>query len=195
MDTIREFRYGMSRAGLVLLALLLLIIGLLAIRYVLTDLGASDPEALMGLVFIALVLGGILIPVPALEIIWWARGRVAVDTDGLRWRGWGAWNRRAWGDILAVGMPAPDAGRGDDERVHVGTGEDYQFIHGFGLRDREALAEAIRGWGGLSEVQALGRYTVFCRPGSGEQVVELAKAEIEPMPDALDFWTTRFRRF
>ncbi len=195
MDTVREFRYGMSRAGLVLLTMLLAVVGVLAIRYIFIDLNAPGSDALPGLIFIMLITGGVLAPVPAMEIIWWARGRVVVQTGGLRWRGWGTWKSREWSELLGVGMPAPDATRTDDERIHLVTRDGYEFIHGFGLRDRQAFAEAIRAWGDLGQIEVVGRYTVLCRPRASEQVVELVKTEIDPPPDALDFWAGRLRRF
>ena len=195
MDTVRVFRYGMSRAGLILLTLLLAVVGLLTIRYVFIDLNAPGSDALPGLILVALIIGGVLAPVPAMEIIWWARGRVVVEMSGLRWRGWSAWKSREWSELLGIGMPPPDAGRTEDERIHLITREGHEFIHGFGLRDRQDLAEAIRQWSGLSLVQVVGRYTVLCRPGASEQVRELAQAEIDPPASDLDFWAGRFRRF
>lgn len=195
MDTVRGFRYGMSRAGVVLLTMLLGIAGLLVIRYILIDLNTPGSDTLPGLILIMLITGGVLAPVPAMEIIWWARGRVIVQTGGLRWRGWSTWKSREWGELLGVGMPPPDATRTEDERIHLITRDGHEFVHGFGLRGRQDLAEAIRQWGGLNQIEVVGRYTILCRPSVAEEVVELAKAEIQPMPDPLDFWAGRFRRF
>lgn len=195
MDTVRVFRYGMSRAGLMLLTLLLAVMGLLTIRYIFIDLNAPGSDALPGLILVALIAGGVLVPVPAMEIIWWARGRVVVEASGLRWRGWSTWKSREWSELLGIGMPPPDAGWNEDERIHLITREGHEFIHGFGLRDRRDLAETIRRWSGLSLLQVVGRYTVLCRPGAGEQVRELAQAEIDPPANELDFWAGRFRRF
>ncbi|MFW5868948.1 MAG: hypothetical protein ACOCX2_14080, partial [Armatimonadota bacterium] len=118
MDAVRTFRYGISRAAAVMGALLIALIGYFAIQYALLDLRGGDPETLVGLLVTLLVLGIVLVPVPVMEILWLARGRVEVTSGGLRWRGWGGWNERAWGEILAVGMPAPDSRRQDDERIH-----------------------------------------------------------------------------
>lgn len=191
----RVFRYGMSRPGLIMLGLLVGLIGLLWAQFALFDLIEPDEDSLIGLAFIMLIVGGVLAPVPALEVIWWARGRVEVDTSGLRWRGWGTWNDRGWGEILGVGMPPPDAARGDDERIHLVTEDECEFIHGFGLRDREALRDALRSYGDLAEVEVIGRHTFLCRPGAGSLVRDRAEGHVDPDDDVTDFWAGRFRRF
>lgn len=196
MDTAREFRYRISRAGWTMLALLLGAVVLLWTRVMLISAALPDSDMIAGVLSIMLVVGGILVPVPALELIWWARGRVEVGAGGLSWRGWGRWNERPWGEILAVGMPSPNSGRMDDERIHVVTEEDYEFIHGFGLRERETLREMIRSYGDLAEVEVIGKHTFLCRPGAADAVKERARGQVDPADDdAIDFWAGRFRRF
>ncbi len=194
MDTVREFRYGMSRAGVLMLLAMLVLAGLLALRYVYADLTAPESDSLPGLLFMLLIFGGILLPVPLLEITWWVQGRVVVMTGGLRWRGQGRWHERLWEEILGIGFPPPDAARTEDERIHVITRDGYEFIHGFGLRKRQELAEAVRAWSDMDAIEVVGRHTFLCKPAAMEQVRERAMREIEPPPDGLDFWAGRFRR-
>lgn len=189
------FRYGLSRPGWVMLGILALMAGLFGAQYAFIDLLSHDVESLAGLLLIMLIAGGVLVPVPVMELVWMARGRVAVDTTGLRWRGWGTWNERAWGEILAVGMPPRDSKKMDDERIHVVTEDDYEFIHGFGLRKREDLRELVRVYGDLDEVEVLGKHTFLCRPGTGRTVKERAREHVDLDTDPYDFWASRFRRF
>ncbi len=196
MSNARVFRYGLSRAGWIMLLLLVGLVAVFSLQGMFFELAASDSDALTGVLFIVLVFGGILLPVPLMEFLWWARGRVAVDATGLRWRGWSTWNDRAWGEVLAVGLPAPDAGRSDDERIHVVTEDDYEFIHGYGLRAREALREAIRSYGDLDQIEVIGNHTFLCRPGAVDTVKQRAQGNVDPPHDeGLDFLAGRFRRF
>jgi hypothetical protein len=185
----------LSRAGWLMLGIMALVMGLLGAQYAWIDLSAVDTESTVGLLFIMLIIGGVLLPVPGMEIMWYARGRVVVDITGLRWRGWGAWNERTWGEILAVGMPPPDSKKMDDERIHVVTEDDYEFIHGFGLRDREELRRLLRSYGDLDEAEVVGKHTFLCRPGTGKIVAERAREHVDLDTDDYDFWATRFRRF
>lgn len=195
METGQTFRYGISRPAWIMIGLLAVLAAFLVIQYVLVDLRDGEPGSVIGLFFVLLVVAVVLLPVPLMEMIWLVRGRVQVTAEGLRWRGWSGWNERAWGDILAVGLPAPDAQRQDDERIHVVTEDEYEFIHGFGLRDREALRQMLRGYGDLAEVEVIGKHTFLCRPGAGKIIRERAKSEVDPHDDVIDFWSGRFRRF
>lgn len=196
MSNARVFRYKLSRAGWIMLGLFIALATLLWGSSIFLRLSGPPAESLMGGLLVVLMVGVVLIPVPAMEIIWWARGRVVVDVEGLRWRGWGKWNEQAWGEILAVGVPEPDARRIDDERIHLITEEDYEFIHGFGLRDREQLREAVSRYGDLDGTAQLGGHTFFCRPGAIDEILERAEDHVDPDDDAAnDFWAGRFRRF
>ncbi|MGI5819717.1 MAG: hypothetical protein ACOX9R_16660 [Armatimonadota bacterium] len=197
MDGATEFRYDISRAGRVMMALVLGLAALLWVQHVFLDLGGNDPDAFIGVLIVMLVVSGVLLPVPAMELLWWARGRVAVSTVGLSWRGWAGWNTREWGEILGVGVPPEASGdRADDQRLHVVTDDGYEFIHGYCLREREALRDALRSHGGLDEVEAVGRHQFLCRPGATRLVRERAREHIDLSGDDLtDFWAGRFRRF
>jgi len=169
---------------------------LLWVQFMLSEMLRPDEDSLIALLSVILIVGGVLVPVPALELIWWARGRIEVSTAGLRWRGWGAWNQHTWGEIIAVGMPPPNTARRDDERIHVVTEEDYEFIHGFGLRHREDLRDLLRTYGDLDEVEVVGKHTFLCRPGTAKVVRPRTEGHVDPEPDdAIDFWAGRFRRF
>ncbi len=196
MGTVREFGYDISRPAWTMIGLLLAVIVLLWAQYIFLDLSGQDPGSLIGLLFIVMVIGVVLVPVPAMEIMWRARGRVQVDATGLRWRGWGGWNERAWDEILAVGMPPDDAGRQDDERLHIVTQEEYEFIHGFCLRNREDIHDLLRTFGDLAESEVVGSHTFHCRPGAGKMVAKRAEEHLDLDPDdTIDFWAGRFRRF
>ncbi|MFO8081298.1 MAG: hypothetical protein R6V07_13490 [Armatimonadota bacterium] len=193
----QAFRYRLSRPARVMLGLLLAITTALGAQYIFLDLTGRDPGSLVGMLFIMLALALVLVPVPAMEIMWLVRGRVVVDASGLRWRGWGGWTERAWDEILAVGVPAPDSRREDDARIHVVTEDEYEFIHGFGLRGVEDLRDALRDCGALEEVEVIGRHMFLCRPGAAKSVRERAEGHVDlPIDDdTIDFWSRRFRRF
>jgi hypothetical protein len=193
----QAFRYTLSRPARVMIVLLLVIISVLWAQYIFLDLSGRDPGSLIGMLSVMLVLGVVLVPVPAMEIMWLLRGRVVVDDSGIRWRGWGGWNERAWDEILAVGAPSPDPRRQDDARIHVVTEDEYEFIHGFGLRRQEYLRNALRDYGGLDEVEVIGRHMFLCRPGAAKSARERAEGHVDlPVDDdTIDFWSRRFRRF
>jgi len=193
----RVFAYGISRASWVMLGLLAVAVALIVGPYLLFEGGpaALDEESVMALALIALVLGGVLLPVPVLDIIWWLRGGVVIGSDGLHWRGWGGSRSLAWSEIIGVGQP-PSAPRvGDDTRIYVVTRDGCEFIHGYTLRDRDEAVELMVTWAGLPERQQVGRHTFRCRPGASERVAQAAAEHIDTGGyDPWDFWATRFRR-
>lgn len=196
MGRVKQFRYDISRPAWVMIGLLLAVVVLLWAQYIFLDLTGRDPGSPIGLLLIVIVVGVALIPVPAMEMMWRARGRVEVDATGLRWRGWGGWSERAWGEILAVGMPPDDARKQDDERIHVVTEEEYEFIHGFCLRNREELRDLLRTHGDLAESETVGRHTFHCRPGVGRLVAKRAGEHADlDADDGIDFLAGRFRPF
>jgi len=193
----RAFGYGISRASWVMLAVLALAVALIAGESLLVATpGTWSEERVMGLALIALILGGVLLPVPVLDILWWLRGRVVIAADGLHWRAWGAWQSREWARIIAIGRPTSAARRTDDTRLHVITEDGYEFIYGYQLREADAAVEAMLSWADLPEREQVGRYLFHCRPATSEQVAARAAEHIHTGGyDPWDFWASRARRF
>jgi len=191
------FRYGISRASWVMLGLLVLAVAAIAGPRLLLrrDPLAPSAEETMGLALIALVLGGVLLPVPALDILWWLRGRVVVGHEGLRWRAWSGWNELAWEEIVGIGAPRPSGRRTDDTRLHIITADDYQFVHGYQLRGRDEAVDAMQAWGNFPEQVSIGRYVFVCHRDASEQVLRRAEEHVDTGGyDPLDFWSGRFSR-
>ncbi len=193
----RVFGYGISRASWVMLGLLALAIAVIAAESLLVrEPGTWSDESVMGLALIALILGGVLLPVPVMDIIWWLRGRVVVASDGLHWRAWGAWRSREWAEIIAIGRPTCAAHRTDDTRLHLITEDGCEFIYGYQLRERDEAVELMVTWAGLPERQQVGSYLFNCRPDTSEQVAARAAEHIDTGGyDPWDFWALRARRF
>jgi len=193
----RVFGYGISRASWVMLGLLALAMAVVSLESLLVGgPGGWSDESVMGLALIALILGGVLLPVPVMDIIWWLRGRVVVAPDGLHWRAWGAWQSREWTQIIAVGRPTSSARRTDDTRLHVITEDGYEFIYGYQLREADAAVEAMVTWASLPEMERVGRYLFNCRAGASEQVAARAAEHLDTGGyDPWDFWAMRARRF
>lgn len=192
----RVFRYGLSRASWTMLALFFGALALMAVPYVVLGVAPLTDEVVMGLGAIALVLALILLAVPVMEMGWVVRGRVVVGDDALRWCGLGGWIEIEWAEVIAVGRPPADAGRSEDERIHVLTADDYHFVHGFGLRGREEALDLVVSRADLSERRQVGRHLFMCRAGTGDEVEQRAGGHVNPDDDdMLDFWARRFRRF
>lgn len=195
----RVFGYGISRASWMMLGLLALGIGLItAERLVLGGPEGATAEGVTGLAIVALVLGGVLLPVPLLEIGWWLRGRIVVADDGLHWRAWGAWRSIPWAELIAIGQPPTNPERTEDTRLHVLTAEGYEFIYGYQLRERAAAVELIASWASLPEREQVGRYLFRCRSGTSEQVATRAAEHVDTGQgghDPWEFWAMRARRF
>jgi len=195
----RVFGYGISRASWVMLGLLAL--GMAVIsgqRLLLGRPGTWSEESVMALALIALVLGGVLLPVPLLDLGWWLRGRVVVADNGLHWRAWGAWRSIPWTEIIAIGQPPTNPERSEDTRLHVLTAEGYEFIYGYQLRERAEAVELIASWANLPEREQVGRYLFRCRAGTSERVAARAAEHVDTGQggyDPWDFWAMRARRF
>jgi hypothetical protein len=121
---------------------------------------------------------------------------VVVNAEGIFWRGWGRFTGERWSEIIAIGRPPSDAGRFDDERIHVVTEDDYRFIHGFNMRRRDEALEAMRAWGGFAESKRLGSYSFICRRDRIGEIEERSREHIGTEIDKpYRFWAGRFRRF
>lgn len=195
----RVFGYGISRASRVMLGLLAVTVAIItAERLLLEGFRSWSDDSLTALGLIVLVLGGVLLPVPLLEIGWWLRGRVVVNADGLHWRAWSAWRTVPWHDLIAIGRPPPEPDRSDDTRLHVLTVDGYEFIHGYQLHELAELVEMVASIAGLPERERVGRYLFRCRSGASERVAARAVEHVDTGPsgyDPWDFWTWRARRF
>lgn len=195
----RIFGYGLSRASWAMLGLLVLGMAVIsAQRLLLGGPEGAAEDGSSGLGIVALILGGVLLPVPLLEIGWWLRGRVVVADDGLHWRAWGAWRSIPWAEVVAIGQPFANPDRTEDTRLHVLTAEGYEFIYGYQLRERAEAVELIAERADLPERQQVGRYLFRCRAGTSERVAVRAAEHVDTGQggyDPWDFWAMRARRF
>ncbi|MGD9497701.1 MAG: PH domain-containing protein [Armatimonadota bacterium] len=191
------FGYGISRASRVMLGLLVLAVVVILGPSLL--LGARwevySEEGRLGMALIVLVLAGVLVPVPAMELLWWLRGRVVAGPEGLAWRAWGGWRELEWEEIIAIGYP-PSVRRAEDTRLHIVTDSGYEFIYGCELRERDEAVELIAASADLPEQEQVGPYVFRCRAGTSERVAAEAAGHLHLIEDdPWDFWATRFRRY
>ncbi|MGC9320240.1 MAG: hypothetical protein ACP5KN_19560 [Armatimonadota bacterium] len=192
------FRYRVARHTWPLLALALGAVTAVVVPAIVLQGGVKTltDEGLIGIYVVMGILGVVLLPVPIMNLAWSARAQVTVGVERLSWRGFGGTKSLEWSEIVAIGMPPEDPRRVDDQRIHVLTEDDYDFIHGFGLRDRERALELMRSRAGLFEREQVGSHVFTCRAGTSGDVAARAAAHLGVSEDdPWGFWGGRFRRF
>ncbi|MEA3399825.1 MAG: hypothetical protein U9R79_01135 [Armatimonadota bacterium] len=192
------FRYRVARHTWPLLALAIGAVTAVIVPAVVLQGGIKvlTEEGLVGIYVVMGILGVVLLPVPIMNLAWAARGQVTVGVERLSWRGFGGNKSLQWSEIVAIGMPPENPTRVDDQRIHVLTDDEYDFIHGFGLRDRQRALELMLTYGDLPEREQVGSYTFACRSGTSANVAARAGVHLGVSDDdPWGFWGGRFRRF
>ena len=192
-----HFRYSIARHSWVMLGTLIAGV-ILVTLYALIVQGTAaimPDEIVFSVGLVMIILGIVMLPAPMLDIISALRSRLIVTEEGLQWRGIGGSKSYRWDEIVAIGVPPESPRRVDDRRFHVLLEEDYEFIQGFNLHDRDEAAELMKWRGGFSDRAELAGYRFMCRRGREREVIDRATVHLVPSAnDPWDFMSMRFRR-
>lgn len=191
------FRYRVARHSWLMLGILVTGVTLVVGSALLFGGGwrVFDEELMMSIGLVMIVLGVVLLPAPLLDILSVLRSYLIVSGEGLTWRGLGGSKSFRWEEIVGIGIPPDSPRRVDDQRFHVLLDDEYEFMHGYNLRDREDAADLMRRWGRFSEETTIERYCLLARRGKMEKVRARAGGHLLPLDtDPWDFWSGRFRR-